>query len=360
LKIVHIITGLDFGGAERLLANFTKYHALNHEIEIIYFKGFPRLKDEFNASIKIHYIPLNLSTPLKLRKLIKHIKPDIVHTHLGHSDLLGLWASRGLNIKLFCTMHNIWFKWNYKDYLIFTLYYILFKTIASKCKVICISKIVAQHVINTLGVKKENVYVVYNGVPDIELNKNKSEIRQLVNIEPYKYVILFVGRLEKQKSVHTLLIAAAELKNKIPNLKVIILGDGTLKEHLIQLSKKLEIENIIEFRGVSQNPELYFAASNVFILPSVFEGLGIVILEAFRASIPVIASDLEGPRELIKNGFNGWLFPAGDHKKLSSLILKMAEEPELSAKVGKNGFESFKNKFEISNYAKQIELLYLS
>ena len=351
---------MDFGGAERLLANFTQYHIVNNNIEIIYLKGNPRLQAEFHPSIKIHHVPLSLSTAAQIRKLIKHIKPDVVHTHLGHSDLIGLWACRGLNIKMFCTMHNIWFKWNYKDYIIFALYYILFKTTASKCKVICISETVAKHVTSTLGVKKENVHVIYNGVPSIELNKSKSEIRQLLNMDTSDYIALFVGRLEKQKSVHTLLMAVAELKNEIPNLKVIILGDGSLKEELLNLAKKLKIETIVQFCGTSKEPELYFAASDVFILPSVFEGLGIVILEAFRACVPVIASDLEGPRELIKPGNNGWLFKAEDYIKLSKLIIEMHDNPELGKLIGRNGFESFKNKFEISNYAKQLELLYLS
>ena len=360
MKILHIITGLDFGGAERLLVNFTKYQVLNHTIEIVYFKGSPRLKDEFHPSIKIHHIRLDYKVLSQVRRLIKHIQPDIVHTHLGHSDLIGLWACRGLNVKLFCTMHNIWFKWNYKDYLIFTLYYFLFKTVASKCKVVCISEVVAKHATNTLGVKKENVKVLYNGVPSIEIDKNKNEIRQTLNISSSDFVTLFVGRLEKQKSVHILLLAAAELKNKIPNIKVIILGDGSLAEDLKKLSQKLEIETLVEFRGVTKNSELYFAASDLFVLPSIFEGIPLVILEAFRANLPIVASNIEGTRELINNEINGWLFPVEDHKKLAELILQMHKNTEIRIKIGKSGYESFKNKFDIVNYAKQLELLYLS
>src|SRR6185437_9739051 len=321
MKILHIITGLDFGGAERLLVNFTKYHITNHSVEIIYFKGDPRLKNEFDPLVKIHHIPLNFSTASQIRKFIKQSKPDVVHTHLGHADLLGFWACRGLKVKLYCTMHNIWFKWNYKDYFIFALYYLLFKTTARNCKVICISKPVKQHVISTLGVKEENAILVYNGIPNIEINKSKNEIRQLLNIETSAYTVLYVGRLEKQKSIHTLLQAVSELKDRINNLRVIILGDGSLKEDLQQLSRKLGTDNTVEFRGTSMNPELYFAASDIFVLPSIFEGLPTVILEAFRTAIPIIASDIEGPKELIKDGENRLLFEVNNYKRFSELIL---------------------------------------
>src|SRR5687768_2336977 len=111
--ICQVITTLVYGGAEKLLVNFTNVLADKHEIHVIYLKGEPKLKSFLDKSIKVHYIPLGIRCPSRLRKLLKTLKPDIVHTHLGHADLLGLWACRGLPLKRFCTMHNVYFKWNW-------------------------------------------------------------------------------------------------------------------------------------------------------------------------------------------------------------------------------------------------------
>ena len=125
------------------------------------------------------------------------------------------------------------------------------------------------------------------------------------------------------------------------------------------LSKTLGIDNIVSFRGVTNDVEKYYEASNIFILPSIFEGFGLVIIEAFRASLPVVTTNIEGPKELIINGENGFLFEPSDHKQLSAHIQQLYLSPELRNKIGKNGYLSYKGKYNMDDYAKKIETLYL-
>lgn len=360
MKILHIITGLELGGAEKLLANVTNFQCLLHEIHIIYLKNNNRIEHLFNPSIKIIHIPLKISSHKKIRKYINQVMPDIVHTHLGHADLLGMWACRGLKLKLCCTMHNIWFKFSSIDYIIFALYFIFFKTIAKKCKVICISKAVATHVEKKLGVKKNNIFLLYNAIPELTEKLSKIESKKQLMIAEGQFIILFVGRLEKQKSVDTLLRAISILSPKIQEIKCIILGDGSKREDLMFLASQLRIDEKIVFKGLVDGPEKYFSASDVFVLPSIFEGLGIVILEAFRAGLPVVASDIEGPKELIQDGVTGMLFKPGDHVQLASIIHNIYINQSLKDTLSKNSLNSFQEHFHIARYADEIQKIYLT
>ncbi len=357
--ICQIITSLVYGGAERLLVNFSNVLAEKHELHIIYLKGEPKLKLSFVSGIKIYHIPLGWNCAKNIRLLVKRIQPDIVHTHLGHADLIGMYACRKLPVKLYCTMHNVYFKWNWMDNIFFLLYYITFKTHGKKCKVSCISKAVAAHTQSKLGVSKENVRINYNSIPDIPLKETKELARKDLSLISDDFCLLTIGRLRVQKSTETLLQAIPLLKDKIKGLRVLIVGEGEQEHYLKELSLKLNINSIVEFRGGTKTPEKYYSAADLFILPSVFEGLPTVVLEAFRASLPVIASNIDGTNELIENEVNGLLFESKNYHDLAEQILRLYESAKLRKQLGENGYSSYKNKYDINSYAKQIEALYL-
>jgi glycosyltransferase involved in cell wall biosynthesis len=354
-----VITAFGFGGAEKLLVDLVNIQSKNHEVHIVFLKGEPLLKPLLTGAVELHKVDLGIRCPSMLRELIKKMNPNVVHTHLGHADLIGLLACRGLAVKRFCTMHNIWFKWNWKDHIIFFIYKILFRTVAKTCKVIAISKSVYRHVKKVLAVPEHNIKLMYNAVPHIVVAENKYKLRNELGIHENSFCILFVGRLEIQKSVETLLYAAKALKKDIPELRIMIVGTGTLQETLVNLAAALDISDITCFAGTKSQVEKYFAASDVFVLPSLFEGFGIVIIEAFRASLPVVATKIEGPEELIENEITGLLFEPKDFNALTLQILKLYKSVDLRQQIGASGFSSYANNYNISDYAKQIEALYL-
>ena len=359
MRICQIITTLELGGAETLLANFCNILSEKHEITVLYLKGDPKVLKLFNPRIIIKQVPINARCAGVIRDFLKSWKPEIVHTHLGHADFIGLWAARGLPLKMFCTMHNIHFKWDWRDKLIFSIYRFYFQTWARKCQVICISKVVAKHVSQNLNVKADNVHVLYNGIPGSDCHLSKPEAREQSGIGKEKFVILFVGRLEKQKAVHVLLNAIPLLR-EIPDLQVEIIGSGSLQSELQELTENLGLNNMVNFRGNSYNPEPVFIASDVFVLPSVFEGLGIVILEAFRSRLPVVASAIEGPAELIENNKNGLLFERENQEDLAYKIKELYHNKELRTRLSEEAYERFENNFSIEYYTLRLEQLYKS
>jgi len=358
MNICYLITSLGYGGAEKMLVNACSKLARDNAIDIIYFKSETSLIKQFDETISFHFIPLNVKCLRRTRELIKKLEPDIVHTNLGHADWIGLWSIRGLTLKRFCTMHNVWFKYNLIDQFIFLVYKILFKTVARDCKVICVSKSVKKHVINNLRVSQQRTFLMSNAIPDIPLINNKTLLLDQLNLEQDDFHLLFIGRLTKQKSVNTLIGAASLMRDKIKNLKVLIIGEGRKKAKLMDMVRSYKIEEIVDFRNATMDPENYFGAADVLVLPSLYEGMALVIIEAFRASLPVIASNVEGLSEIISNNNNGLLFEVGNKKELSEKISYLYNDDNARKNIGDAGRESFEKNFQIDRYAEELDTLY--
>ena len=136
--------------------------------------------------------------------------------------------------------------------------------------------------------------------------------------------ILSVGRLHKQKDLNTLIKSLVLLKNKI-NFHLHIVGGGPELNNLINLSKKLNLSQNITFVGQVRDPSPYYEMADIFVLSSIWEGLGNVIIEALSFNCKVISSDCEsGPREILEDGKWGKLFPVKDHISLAKAIIEVS------------------------------------
>ncbi len=348
MTIVYVITAFGIGGAEKLLLNVINKQVQEHTVHLIYLKDISDLIPFVNQDVKVKHVPLSLTTLLKLNTYFNQINPDIIHTHLGHADILGILASIKTKAKVFCTMHNIYFKNNSLDKLLFLIYFFIFRI--KKVNVISISKSVENHVIRRLKQPKERSFLLYNAIPSKKTNNSKTN----KNIDFLH--LLFVGRLVKQKGVATLLKAIAYLKTK--KIKLTIVGNGNLRNELERLTSQLNITNQVKFAGATENPEMYFDESDIFILPSVLEGFGIVILEAFRAKTAVIVSNIEGPSELVQHNKNGLLFQSQNEKELASQIKKLITNPKLRNKLAEEGYKTFTEKYHIDTYTTKLLKLY--
>jgi len=348
MRIIHVITSFGIGGAEKLLVNVMNKQIENNEVFLIYLKNNTDLVLQLNSGIKTEHIPLSIFSFFELKKKFRQIQPDIIHTHLSHADILGIISSIGNKAKIFCTMHNIYFKKNFIDKVLFSIYKFLFKIFS--VNVISISKSVEKHVLNTLKLPKERSFLLYNAIPpnpNIKIDKKSKK----TNLN-----LLFVGRLVKQKSIDTLLKAIKHLKKE--KIFLTIVGDGELRPYLENLATELNILNKVAFVGKSKNVYQYFYESDIFILPSIWEGFGIVILEAFSSKNTVIATNIEGPSELIKDGENGLLFEPKNHLQLANHIKNLIENQKKRNSLAEEGYKTYNEKFHIKTYVKKLQMIY--
>ena len=273
---------------------------------------------------------------------------------MGHADVFGLWSAKKTRAKVFCTMHNIYFNKNFLDNLIFKFYSFLFLKKVTKTQVISISKSVEMHVIKKLKLPGKRSHILVNAIPFKIIEKEKSNQNQIN--------LLFVGRLEPQKSVITLLDAIQLLKKEQLSKSFIlnIVGDGSLKEELENKVDELEINELVKFEGKKTEVDSFYQKADIFILPSIWEGFGIVLLEAFRAKNATIATNIEGPAELINHNVNGLLFSPENHIELAKNIQLLVENENLRNQIAQKGFETFSKKYEINNYVKKLEGIYIN
>ncbi|MHA1250024.1 MAG: glycosyltransferase family 4 protein [Candidatus Helarchaeota archaeon] len=174
------------------------------------------------------------------------------------------------------------------------------------------------------------------------MNKFKNFKKANLNGPP---IIIFVGRLQKQKNVILFVKAIYYLSQKIENFKVYIIGEGYLRDYLISYVKKLKINKYIDFLGRLLEDELIdiYKKSDILVLPSRLESAGIVILEALASSVIVVGSDVPGINSIIKNNINGYLIKNITPKNLSTLLYKIILNRENWDFIINNGIKTVKN-----------------
>src|SRR5690606_37146156 len=221
-------------------------------------------------------------------------------------------------------------------------------------KVICVSQSVKDHLVKTGEIPVEKGVVIYNPVSFLKgMNFGKDS-----NHDKF-FNMVYVGRLEKVKNVDTLLRAFSQLENE--QLRLTLVGDGRERENLENLVRELELSDKVSFEGFQSDPGKYLSAADLYVLPSYSEGFGIAAVEAMFLKVPVLATNVGGIPEFIKDGENGWLF---DPKSLEELVSKLEEILSLNTEsrnaIGIKGYEAVNERFKIENYIENLQKLYES
>ena len=296
--------------------------------------------DEYNVVYhKILFSPLgNSFSPHIFRTLLK-IRGDYdlihAHCHLFFSTIMASLVRRIGSPPLIITTHGI-MSASAPDW--FNLLYM--KTIGkwtlkSADRVICYTEMEKDTLGNMLKIDSEKISVIPNGVdtdlfrPDPNNNKRSNQSNAIT--------ILWVGRFVRGKGVEYIIHAAKILVKEVPNLKILLIGDGPSKGKIKSLIEKSNLKKnvIIKENVPNENmPEVYQKA-DIFVLPSLNEGVPKTLLEAMACGKPVIISEFPHLEELIKNA--GLTFPKGDVHALADRIMRLIRDKELAKELGNNG-----------------------
>ena len=221
----------------------------------------------------------------------------------------------------------------------------------SACLVICVSGKVRDQVVEGAGAGV-NTAVVYNGVDPQMFSTPDSE--------PDVPVILSVGNLIPVKGHELLLRAFAAVQDQFPGLSLEIIGDGPERPRLQQLVSELSVAGKVHFRGRQSRQQVADAMrrATVFALPSRYEGLGCVYLEAMSAGRPVIACLGQGIDEVIQPGVNGCLIRPGDLQELTDTLARLLQQPELRRKIGDAARQTILQSYPLAEQAARLFRLY--
>jgi glycosyltransferase involved in cell wall biosynthesis len=386
LKIIRITPYLDFGGVERRIEStaigFLKYSSIELNIIALGNEGITSRKLQSLSFSPVHLnqkinIP-NIFLIFHLFKLLKSIKPKIVHTSAAEANFHGLIAAKlaGVPVRIgeeigFPNHDWKWrliFKWVYK----------------SATKVIAISQAVKDRVVELGEVEMEKVEVVYNPVEigrdsldfslrssvprhcrqeydkdnPLSFNEADSGGNQSDNNKPFVFVT--TCRLVPVKNLDTLIKVFYELVKKHQDrvLKLWIVGNGPEREDLESLVEKLWIQNYVFFLGFQEDVVPFLEQADTFVLPSFSEGFSISLVEAMLCGLPCIVTNQGGPSEIVEDDKTGFLINPKDPDQLKEKmeeVLAMSEEArEL---MGKRAQEAG-GKYSVENYVKRLMEVY--
>lgn len=228
---------------------------------------------------------------------------------------------------------------------------------------IAVSEYTKRELMELYGVEEEVINVIYNGV-DVQKFKpayDKPTLKSRLGFASER-VVLFVGRLYYRKGLSTLLSSIPSILEEFNNVEFVISGAGTKKseDNLHQLVEELKIEGKIRFLGYTPDeklPDLY-AASDIFVLPALYENFPFAILEAQSTGLPVVTTKVGGIPELIKDNVNGLLVESGDASQLAEAILVLLRDNELAIELGEHGRKIVKEEFNWTLITSRVIELY--
>jgi len=358
-SIIHLITTIERGGAEKqLLVLARKQVELGLAVEIIYLKGVPELKNDFEiAKCKVNDFIANKNFMFQVLLFSRYVKKlsTPVHAHLPKSELI---ASLACSKKYFVvTRHNSENFWPNSPKSISKL---ISKFVCSRAaKVISISNAVKRFILETEEVSKNcTIDVIHYGS---DLNSVLSSLGLLdlssrISRSSRTFKIGSIGRLVDQKDFPTLLMAFKDLLVYHPESELYIVGNGNRRRELQDLVRKLEINKKVFFLGRTQYIPEFLSLIDLFVLPSRYEGFGLVLIEAMSAQKPILASNNSSIPEVLGFEFPG-LFKTGSVQQLLEKMILVINDENFAINLIDKYSDQLK-KFEPTQMAKSVIKIY--
>ncbi|MFH0948845.1 MAG: glycosyltransferase [Elusimicrobiota bacterium] len=309
----------------------------------------------------------------KTTKIIDKIKPDIIHLHSAHAHTIGLLASKICScLPTVLSQGDKTSRWGQVIYQAKMFHHkpkivssrrVDFH-IKSKLKYNNVDKIIAvsngvKKVLLEDGISNEKISVVHSGV-DLSRFENVcgDELYEELKIKKEYKIVGIVASLAPHKDHKNFLTAAVLIKEKIPEIKFLIVGDGELKNKLIKLAGKLGIADSVIFTGFRKDVPQLLAIFDVFVLSSHLEGLCTSVIDAMVSGIPIVATDVGGVGELVEDGVNGFLVLPRNPEILAEKTVGLLTDKNLQQKFSQNSKIKSKN-FSKEKMIEGTEKLYL-
>lgn len=340
LKLMHVITTCSVGGAEmHLLQLLRDLPKDEFEITLCFFKEEAHearsLVDDFRSA-GVTTIDLGLRGKIgpasiyRLWRSVRGIRPDVIHTHLYRADIAGGWIGRLHRTIVVASIHNLDLETKYRR-----IRRLVLDVYKRANRVVAISEAVRIQLLDD-GLAPDRVTTIHYGLDTAAWPEVK---RSGLSSDPVS--LGCVGRLSHQKGYDVLLDALSLARANMPPFRLTIVGhdDEGIRPELVRRAEELELSESIHFRGFGDDIPSEMADFDVFLLPSRWEGFGLVLLEAMASKLPVIASDAGPVREIVVDGVTGLLVPPGDAGALAEALVKVASDPGIRTEMGKAGYD---------------------
>ena len=368
LKVVHVITKLEFGGAQT--STLYTVRNLSHRYRVYLFTspGYMSKEAEKISGIILKYFPFRreinplmdfLTFVLLFREFLR-IRPHIVHTHSSKAGILGRWAAFLAGVpSIYHTIHG--FPFHNHQYFFLRELYASLERITSFITTRLIA-ITTEDIKKGLGkgIGRRGKYVLIRDGIEIKKFENISVSKELQKKElgiEKDYIVGTVSCLKPQKSPLDFVRMASLITDR--RVGFVMVGDGILREKIEEEIVKDRLNDRFYLLGWREDVERILRIFDVFVLTSYWEGLPKALLEAMVSGLPCVVTKVDGMKEIIEDGINGFLVSPGDYKEIAEKVKVLLKEKDLRKKIGEKAQESITKDFEISGMIRKLENLYI-
>ena len=361
MKIAYLITRLDeFGGVQIHIRDLTTW-LKNQGHETLVYSGWPGIiSDHIKAMGTPYYEIKNMGRPiqpvkdfksiLELRKYLKKHKPDILSCHSSKAGIVGRLAALGLPTQVIFTAHG----WAFTEGVSKkrrTVYKWIEKLAAPFCKkIITVSEYDRELALNHKICKPEKIVAIHNGMPERPAPQRSNDNEKAAPVK-----MIMVARFCEQKDHETLLRALAKIKEH--NWQVSLCGNGDSLP-MQQLAVELDLTDRVDFLGERDDVPELLESHDVFLLITHWEGFPRSIVEAMRAQLPTIATEVAGNGESVNHGETGLLVPHKDADAVAQAITELVVDPDKRLAMGQNARKSYEENFTFMRMAQKNLKLY--
>ena len=366
IKILYIITSSGIGGAEKILyytatgLDYNKY-----DISVCSLKN----KGEIARTLEKQGIEVcclhmggrerflgwlsSIITLIRLFPYLIRIRPTIVHSFLFRANILARIAGYLTGVPI--VISSVRVMGGEKKY----FHYVERITSFMVDHYVTVSESVKRYIIDKSKISAEKISVIYNGV-NIKSQDNSYEQNPKMpfKIKDKDRILMTVGRLHKQKGHCYLIQAVSKVRKEFPKVKLLVTGEGEEENNLKKLVKSLDLMNEVIFAGLSSDIERILPMAELFILPSLWEGLPNALLEAMAAGKPVVATKVGGIPEIVVHGETGMLIPPRDTDALAAAIIDLLQNRLKAKDMGEAGRIRAGKRFSIYKMIEKTENLY--
>lgn len=355
---------LDIGGIETLILEICRnIDRRSYEPYVFVFQRDGKLETELaSMGVPVHLVEkkpgTDLALVLKLRKLFRRLKIDVVHTHNQSPWLYGGVAALLSGIPLIHTEHTVVDyhsqyhpeRWKSIERVLSCITY----------RITTVADSVAKFLMTEEKIAPSKIQVVHNGVKTsvYDTDTDAQAKRASLDIGEADFVVGNVARFFPNKDHNTLLEAFSIVSKTMGSSKLVLAGDGPLKDELVAKVDKLGLKDKVNFLGSRRDIPEVLKTFDVFALSSTREGFPIVLLEAMAAALPVVATDVDGNSELVNDGKTGFLVPAGDPAALARAICAVAAGRQDAKSMGQRARETVRSGFNFEKMIASYEELY--
>ncbi|MBS3967370.1 MAG: glycosyltransferase [Truepera sp.] len=362
MKIALLTTSLMRGGAEIqvfLLARTLKRRG--HEVQVISMVAPEAFEPELvELGIPLHSLNMRPGAPdpralWRLTAILRAWRPEILHSHMIHANLLGRLVRLIVRVPVqISTAHNIdeGGRWRERAYRLTDP----LATITTN-----VSQAAVDRYVQVGAVPAAKIRYLPNGLeltPFMSVSASRQSLRQALGLTE-QFVWLAVGRLDVQKDYPTMLRALAATLPGYPQTRLLIVSEGPLRADLEALSAQLSLAEQVTFLGARNDVPALMQAADAYLMSSAWEGLPMVLLEAAASSLPIVATDVGGNREIVLDGKSGWLVPPSDPVALAAAMQRLMAMPETARRqMGEAGRNYVRQHYDLERVVDTWEALY--